>query len=108
MVAEVDNKIVGDFYLQIGYPTKRKHTAYIATILTKEYRRLGIGSEMMKIASEKAKEKGIKKLCLSVFSSNTNAINFYKEFGFVTEGVLKKQFIIDEKYVDEVYMAKWL
>jgi RimJ/RimL family protein N-acetyltransferase len=108
MVAEVDRKIVGHFNLQIGYPAKRKHTAYIGTILTKEYRNLGIGTEMMKIIMEMAKEKEVEKVFLSVFSINTGAINYYKKCGFEIEGVLKKQFKIDEKYVDEVYMAKWL
>ena len=107
-VAEVDKKIAGDFNLQIGYPAKRKHTAYIATILMKEYRNLGIGSAMMKLATEKARERGVEKLGLSVFSINTNALNFYKHCGFEIEGILKKQFIINNEYVDEVYMAKWL
>ncbi len=108
MVAELDGKIVGDFNLQIGSPSNRKHTAYIASLLIKEYRNLGIGSAMIQIATEKAKENNMEKLCLSVFSSNIGAINFYKKCGFEMEGVLKKQFKIDGKYVDEVYMAKWL
>lgn len=107
MVAEVGT-IIGHFNLQRGYLTKSKHIAYIAMLLLKGYRNLGIGTAMMKIAMENAREKGIEKLYLSVFSSNTSAINFYKKCGFETEGILKKQFIIDGRYLDEVYMAKWL
>ncbi len=108
MVVEMDGAIIGHSNLQIGYLTKNKHTAYIATLLLKGFRNLGIGTAIMKIVAEAAKEVDIEKLYLSVFSSNTRAINFYKKCGFEIEGVLKKQFLIDGKYVDEIYMAKWL
>jgi len=108
LVAEVDGKVVGDSTLQIGTPSKRKHTAYIGTLLIKGFRGLGIGTAMMKNAIAIAREKGVEKLYLSAFSSNTRAIDFYKKCGFEVEAVLKKQFLIDGRYVDEVYMARWL
>jgi RimJ/RimL family protein N-acetyltransferase len=108
LVAVVDGKVVGDSTLQIGTPSKRRHTAYIGTLLVKPFRGLGIGTAMMTTATGIARKKGVEKLYLSAFSSNTRAIGFYRKCGFEVEAVLKKQFLIDGSYVDEVYMARWL
>jgi len=89
-------------------PSKRSHTAYVFTIVLKGFRGMGNGTEMMRRAVHIAREKGVEKLHLSVFSSNTRAIDFYRRLGFETEAVLRKQFIMDGKYVDEVHMARWL
>jgi RimJ/RimL family protein N-acetyltransferase len=108
LVAEIDGKVVGSSTLQIGTPSKRKHTAYIGSQLVSEFRGLGIGTAMMRVATDIARENGIEKLHLSAFSSNERAIDFYKKCGFEVEAVLKRQFIIDGKYIDEVYMVRWL
>jgi hypothetical protein len=108
LIAEVGPQIVGNLNLQIGVPSKRSHTAYVFRIVLKGFRGMGIGTEMMGLAAEMARERGVERLHLSVFSSNTRAIGFYGRLGFETEGVLKKQFVIDGKYVDEVHMAMWL
>ena len=39
---------------------------------------------------------------------NKAAINMYRKFGFEIEGICKRQFKIDEKYVDEIIMGKFL
>ena len=108
IVAEVSGKVAGYLNLQLGTPSKRRHTAYIGTIIVKELRGMGIGTALMASAVVLAAEKNVKKLFLSAFSINARAIDFYRRNGFEVEAVLKKQFIIDGEYVDEVYMARWL
>lgn len=108
MVAEVEGEIVGSVNLQLGIPSKRRHTAYAGTLLVQGYRGQGIGTEMMRMAEAAAREKGIRKLQLSVFSSNTGAIRFYERCGFEREAVLTRQFLIEGEYADEVWMVKWL
>ena len=48
--------------------------------ITKEYRRLGIGSQLVEMVEEKAKEMGAKKLYISG-SSSKNTIQFYLSIG---------------------------
>lgn len=51
-----------------------------------EYRRIGVGSRLLSDAIDRAKNKGLIRIELEVFSSNTGAINLYKKYGFVFEG----------------------
>ncbi|MGC8992263.1 MAG: GNAT family N-acetyltransferase, partial [Thermoplasmata archaeon] len=72
------------------------------------FRHEGIGSALMEESIKWAKEQNIEKITLEVFSTNTNAIELYKKFGFEIEGIRKKQFKILGNYVDDVLMAKFL
>jgi len=55
-----------------------------------------------------ARQRKVKKIALSVFSTNRQAIALYKKFGFAGEGRRKSQFLIDDKYVDEIMMARFI
>jgi RimJ/RimL family protein N-acetyltransferase len=108
IVAEIDGDVVGYIDLQPGILPKRRHTAYIGELLLSRTRGMGIGTALMAAAVELARGKNIKKIFLSAFSINRQAIEFYKKNGFVVEAVLKGQFVIDGELVDEVYMARWI
>lgn len=50
-----------------------------------------VGSELMKMVIEGAKEAGVKKIWLQVYEHNETAISLYEKFGFYEEGVFKDQ-----------------
>lgn len=52
-------------------------------------RRLGVGSALMGKTVQCCEEKGIQRMCLEVRSSNLPAVNFYKQQGFLEDGVRK-------------------
>lgn len=108
IVAEVDGIVAGYLNLQLGTPSKRRHTAYVGMLIVNELRGMGIGTALMSQAIRLAGERNVKKLFLSLFSINARAMEFYKRSGFGVEAVHKGQFIIGGEYVDEVYMAMWL
>ncbi len=108
LVAEVDGKVVGVGEVKIGEFKKNSHTAELGLAVIKEFRGLGVGKALMKEMLSRAEKKGVEKVWLSVFSTNNAAIRLYQKFGFVVEGVRKKQFKINNKYVDELLMAKFL
>ena len=108
LVAQIDGQFVGASELKIGEFRKNKHTAELGIILLKEFRRLGAGSSLIEEMLKWAIEKGIEKVCLSVFSTNIDAIALYEKSGFKVEAVKKKQIKIDRDYVDEILMAKFL
>ena len=92
----------------LGEASKSRHVVGLGMSILKEYRGIGIGSAMMDYMISWAKEKGYKKISLSVFSTNQPAINLYRKFGFEIEGVKKMEFKINGEYVDEILMALFL
>ena len=58
----------------------------IGMLVASEWRGRGVGSALLEAAIERARERGMHKLSLSVFAHNTAAIALYHKFGFVDEG----------------------
>jgi ribosomal protein S18 acetylase RimI-like enzyme len=84
-----------------------QHAVDLGINIIGDFRRIGIGKAMMDYMIGWAKEKGYEKITLSVFSTNQRAINLYKKFGFKIEG-MKKKYMINGKYADEVLMELFL
>lgn len=72
------------------------------------YRGMGYGTKLLKAVLEKAKEFGLEKVELSVYTSNLPAIALYKKLGFEEEGLMKKYRKLDGKYFHCLSMAKFL
>ncbi len=85
-----------------------RHRGRLGMGVHKSYRRLGIGQRLMARAIEKAREKGLERIELAVFASNTPAIKLYEKMGFVTEGVKKSARKIDGSYDDIVDMVLFI
>jgi RimJ/RimL family protein N-acetyltransferase len=100
-------KLVGNLTLSAQRNLKKmKHVRVLAMLIIDGYREKGVGSALMDYAISWAKKnKEIEKISLSVFSTNERAINLYKKFGFEVEGILRKQFILKGKYVDDIEMG---
>lgn len=108
VVAEVEGNIVGTSSIHPGSSPKDRHVGGLGISIVKEWRGLGIGTAMMTYMINWAKNYGLEKLYLSVFSTNQRAINLYKKFNFQVEGKRKKQYKIEGKYIDEIIMAKFI
>lgn len=110
-VSEVDQRIVGACNLMPrggGRVVKTRHVVQLGMAILSRWRGIGVGNAMMDYMIGWARKKGYEKISLSVFSTNESAINLYKKFGFEVEGIKRKEFKIEGKYVDEVCMAKFL
>ena len=108
MIALVDKKLVGLLSLERETYAKTRHIASLGMVILKEFRREGIGSVLVESGLEWSKKRGIEKIILSCFSTNSAAIALYKKFGFNEESIRRKQFKVDGKYVDEIQMALWI
>jgi ribosomal protein S18 acetylase RimI-like enzyme len=73
--------------------------------LLPEYRAQGLGRKLAERAISDARARGITRIELEVFSSNTRAICFYERLGFVHEGVKRNARQLDGGYDDLVLMA---
>lgn len=83
LCAEVDNKIIGAVWVRVidGYGHIDQTTPEFAISLYKEYRRHGIGTDMMKHMLTYLKESGYSKASLAVQKENY-AFRMYQTLGF--------------------------
>jgi RimJ/RimL family protein N-acetyltransferase len=73
--------------------------------LLPEYRGRGLGRRLAEAAVAAARERGMERIALEVFASNTRAIALYERLGFRHEGVLRRARKLDGRYDDNVLMA---
>ena len=69
-------------------------------------RRRGIGSALIEEAMNWARDLGIVRLELTVFPHNAPAIALYRKLGFQEEGILRRRYLIDGRYVDAMLMGR--
>ena len=86
-VAAAGPAIIGSIHVDAS----RLGFGEIGMAIAREWRGRGVGSALMAAAIEWARERGLHKLCLSVFPHNDAAIALYRKFGFVEEGRRVKQ-----------------
>jgi ribosomal protein S18 acetylase RimI-like enzyme len=70
-----------------------------------EYRGCGIGKRLAQSCIDRARDAGIERVELEVFSTNERAIALYRRLGFLTEGVKRFARKLDGKYEDKLIMA---
>lgn len=100
LVAYCGDKLVGACSLMsVGVQQRFAHRCSIAIALFKEFWNQGIGSLMLEILLEAAKEVGYEQAELEVVTDNEAAIALYEKLGFVQYGELPDNM----KYVDGTY-----
>jgi ribosomal protein S18 acetylase RimI-like enzyme len=68
----------------------------------------GVGTALVETAVAEAVRRGARKMSLRVLGGNAVARRLYARCGFDVEGVLKEEFLLDGRYVDDVLMARQL
>ncbi len=105
-VATEDNKIVGFMGISRSPMSKVKHIANFAIGVLTNYRKQGIASKLLSFAENWLKEKGVKKIEMTVIAENTPALACYEKNGYKREGVREKSISMNGKFYDELFMAK--
>jgi ribosomal protein S18 acetylase RimI-like enzyme len=110
LVAEEGGAVVG--YVAIGRPTPLESNRHVADIrglaVAPSAQGRGIGRALVEAGVALARERGARKVRLRVLGPNTAARALYESCGFVVEGVLREEFFLDGRYVDDVMMARTL
>ena len=108
LVAEQDGATVG--YTALGSPTPlecNRHVLHIQGLaVDPSAQRQGVGRRLVEAAAEEATRRGARKLGLRVLGGNGSARALYASAGFVVEGVLRDEFWLDGRFVDDVFMAR--
>ncbi len=107
LVAEVEGKIVG-YSRCVGNELSRfRHKAEFGICIIKKYWGYGIGKVLLKNILMWADTVGVEKISLNVIQTNTKAIQLYKRYGFVEEGLLLNDRIHkDGNYYNTVVMSR--
>ncbi|WP_189190494.1 GNAT family N-acetyltransferase [Streptomyces albiflavescens] len=110
LVAEIDNTVVG--YIRLGFPTPLASNAHVRQIqglaVAEEARGAGVGRALLRAVQDQARRQGARRITLRVLGHNTPARKLYESEGFVVEGILPEEFLLDGEYVDDVLMGRSL
>ncbi len=82
LVAEIDDERAGLLFL---VPTSFG-VAELGMLVARGHRGRGVGTALVAVAIDLARERGFHKLTLGVFPHNAAALALYRRFGFVEEG----------------------
>ena len=107
LVAETESEPVG--WLRFGHPTPLPASAHVWVVqglaVTPRHQGHGVARTLLHELLARAQSNGIRKIGLRVLSTNEPARTLYASCGFVVEGVLADEFLIDGRFVDDVLMA---
>jgi len=107
LVAIVDGEIAG--YVRLNPASRFSSSDHVLTIngiaVDPALQGRGIGRALIEAAVAEARRRGVRRLTLRVFSPNERARRLYESAGFVVEGVLREEFFLDGRYVDDILMA---
>jgi ribosomal protein S18 acetylase RimI-like enzyme len=107
LVAIIDDAVAGYVKLARALPLEsNRHVLEIMGLAVDPARhRRGVGRLLIAEAAREASARGARRLRLRVLAPNTAARAFYESCGFKVEGVLRAEFLLDGRYVDDVLMA---
>src|SRR5262249_14534253 len=107
LVALADGDVAG--YVRLGRATPLAASDHVVMILglavDPARQRQGVGRALMDAAATEARARGARRLRLRVLAHNEAARQLYDRSGYVVEGVLRGEFCLDGKYVDDMLMA---
>ena len=92
LVAVVDDKIVGDATLHMGEHYHR-HRAWVRIFLDHEYRRLGVGTQMLRCLEDIARRLGLQQLYAETLMHQPRVIKAFEALGYQHEATLRDYFI---------------
>lgn len=91
------------------FPPSRGHVVEINGLAVEPARQgEGVARRLVEAAVAEAGRRGARKVSLRVLGANAGARRLYERCGFVVEGVLREEFFLDGRWVDDVFMARHL
>ncbi len=84
------------------------HVGVIGTYVSLNHHRLGIGSRLAQSIFETARAKGYEKIFSYVRADSPTSLLFYLKLGFRIVGTAHQQAKINQHYIDEIIIEKFL
>lgn len=111
IVGELDGRVVGYVALRNVYgdtPSHRHVLEISGLAVHPDAAGHGIGGQLVEAAVAEAARRGARKVTLRVLGHNDRARRLYARCGFIEEGVLRDEFRLDDAFVDDVFMARFV
>ena len=105
LVAIHHNKVIGWCDIIVPEVPGFRHSGRLGTGVLRDFRGRGIGTKLVGQAMQEARGKGLLRIELEVFSSNSRAIKLYTKFNFKLEGRKSKARYLDGVFEDVDIMA---
>lgn len=105
-IAVEDDNIVGYLGVSRSRLSKTAQTAKFTIGVLNDCKQQGIATQLIEFAENWAKEKGIRRLELTVVTENKPAVSLFEKTGFEKEGTRKNAVRINGEFYDEYFMAK--
>ncbi|WP_309053237.1 GNAT family N-acetyltransferase [Streptomyces sp.] len=110
LVAVRGEEVLG--YVRVVPPTRLPSNAHVRQIqglaVADAARGQGVARALLRAAMDRARAEGAVRLTLRVLGHNAPARALYASEGFVVEGVLPGEFLIDGASIDDVLMGRSL
>jgi ribosomal protein S18 acetylase RimI-like enzyme len=107
LVAHENEQIMG--YLKLRPAPLAASSGHVQEIngfaVAPDHQRRGIGHLLLTAARQEAIRRQARRITLRVLGTNTRAQAVYLAHGYHIEGRLKGQFLLQGRYVDDVFMA---
>ena len=105
IVIEFDNQIAGfgtygTFRFKEGYKFTVEHSVYVSI----NYQGKGFGKLLLAELIKLAKKQKLHTMIAVIDAENQNSVEFHKQFGFETVGLIKQSAYKFDKWLDTVFM----
>ncbi len=106
-VALYQGEVIGNLGLEVCVNPRRRHVASLGMGVKDNFAGKGVGSALLQTAVDLCDNWiNIKRLELTVYTDNEQAINLYKKFGFQIEGESAAFAFRDGEYIAAYHMAR--
>jgi ribosomal protein S18 acetylase RimI-like enzyme len=106
--ALANERVVGWIDISPMSNPRLAHRGELGMGILKEFRGVGVGTQLLEAALGHSKKIGLEKIELNVYTSNLTAIALYIKFGFQQSGYIAHYRKLDDKYYDCLFMDLFL
>ncbi len=106
LIAEENGKLIGSSSLDLK-AERQNHMAELGITVLKDYRKIGLGTRLIKEVLKTAKKELKPKpeiIILGAYANNKIAISLYQKIGFKIVAQIPKQFKFHGRLIDEIVM----
>jgi L-amino acid N-acyltransferase YncA len=101
LVAVVNDRIVGDATLHLRSGPGR-HIGDVRIFLSKEFRRRGLGTAMLRALVDTARKSGLQQLVAEIIADQVKVISAFKELGFELRATYPDYFMMPDGETHDV------
>ncbi len=103
-----NGEVIGWADISLPSNPRLSHRGFLGMGLLRQFRGKGLGTNLLNRALDHAKNIGIEKVELTVYTNNMAAIGLYKKCSFTEVGVIKHYRKLNGQYFDCLEMEKFL